>query len=87
MALENSTNLEDVLDIRPAGGVSSVEGGFRIGWVKDKKLPVICLAANKKGEVFARFMKDETVHRAKNLSRAEEEAISGIKLLHLGWEA
>jgi len=86
MTLENSANLEDVLDIRPAGGVSSVEGGFRIGWIKDKKLPVTCLAINRKGEVFARFMKNETVHRAKNLSRGEEEAISGIRLLHLGWE-
>jgi len=86
MTLETSTNLEDVLDIRPAGGVSSLEGGFRIGWFKDKELPGICLAINRRGEVFARFMKDETVHHAKNLSRAESEAISGIKLLHLGWE-
>ena len=87
MALEDLKNLDDVLDIQFAGGVSTLEDGFRIGWVKDKKLPVICLAINRQGEVFARFMKDETVHHAKDLSRAESEAISGIKLLHLGWDS
>jgi len=85
MALESSTNLEDVLDIQFAGGVSTLEGGFMIGWFKDKELPGICLAINRQGEVFARFMKDETVHHAKNLSRAESEAIAGIKSLILGW--
>jgi hypothetical protein len=85
MTLESSTNLEDVLDIRFAGGVSTLEGGFMIGWFKDKELPAICLAINRQGEVFARFMKDETVHHAKNLSRAESEAIAGIKYLILGW--
>ena len=85
MALEDLKNLDDVLDIQFAGGVSTLEGGFMIGWFRDKELSAICLAINRQGEVFARFMKDKTVHHAKNLSRAESEAIAGIKYLILGW--
>ena len=86
MALEDLKNLDDVLDIQLAGVVSSVEGGFMIGWFKDKELSAICLAINNKNEVFARFMKDGTVDQEKNLSRGEEEAIDGIKYFILGWE-
>ena len=89
MFLEDLTYLEDVLELQLAGGVSSVlntEGGFIIGWFKDKEIAAICLAINRKGEVFARFMKDGTVDHEKNLSRGEVEAIDGIKKLHLGWK-
>jgi len=85
MALENLKNFGETLDIRWAEKVSTLENVFLIGWFRDQELASICTAINSQGEFFASFMKDGTVSCAKNLSKAEKEAIDGIKVLYLGW--
>jgi len=82
---DQDQDINDVLDIRLAGGVSTLESGFQIGWAKDETSPTLCLAINRKGEVFARFLRDKSIATANNLSRGEVEAIQGIKILILKW--
>jgi len=73
------------IDWTLAGGVSTLESGFQIGWIKDEQIPIICLLADRNGEVFAKFFRDKTIATAKGLSRAEQEAIEGVKKLVLKW--
>ena len=83
--LDQDQDINDVLDIRLVGGVSTLESGFQIGWMKDETSPTLCLAINGSGEVFARFLRDESISTANNLSRGEFEAVQGIKVLILKW--
>ena len=83
--LDQGSDISDLLDIQPVGGVSTFENGFQLGWAKDESSPTLCLAINRKGEVFARFLRDKNIATANNLSRGEVEAIQGIKVLILKW--
>ena len=73
---------------RLAGGISTLESGFAIGFLdpEDESCPISCLLANKEGEIFAKFHKDKTVQKAKDCTRAELEAIEGVKSLILRWQ-
>ena len=72
------------IEIKLAGGVSTLESGFRIAWTSGNT-KVLCFGANKNGEVFVKFFKDKTVVKVSDCSRAELEAIEGIKTLILKW--
>jgi hypothetical protein len=73
------------IEWRLAGGVSTLESGFQIGWIEDEQIPILCLLADRNGEVFAKFFRDKTIAAAKDPSRAEQEAIEGVKKLVLKW--
>ena len=65
--------------------MSTLESGVQIGWIKDERLSLVCLLANANSDVFAKFFRDKTIATAKGLSRAEQEAIEGVKKLVLKW--
>lgn len=79
-----------ILRHRLAGGVGTLESGFMVAEVEPEpgenpeELPEL-LGFNPSGEVFVIFWSDRTVQQARNLSRTESEAVSGIKTLILGW--
>lgn len=79
-----------ILHYRLAGGVSTLESGFVVADVEPEQgenpaeLPKL-FGINPRGQVFVVFWGDRTIQKARNLSRSEAEAISGIKTLILGW--
>lgn len=74
------------VEVRLAGGISTLESGFQIAWVQND-CPIECFLLSPKGKAFARFDKDRTARLSDGgLSRAEHEAVQGMKTLVLGWE-
>lgn len=74
-------------EMRLAEGISTLESGFQIAWVKTEACPILCLLCDRNGNAFARLDRDKTVRLSTGgLSRAELEAIEGMKRLVLGWD-
>lgn len=70
-----------------AGGISTLESGFQIAWVEDDHIPVLCFLCDSSRNAFARFNKDKTYRVSQGgLSRAELEAVQGMKRLVLRWD-
>ena len=87
--MTTDTNTDKTIEVttKLCGGISTLESGFTYDTAHSEELGTVYFLCNKPGDCFAKFWeKSKTFKAAKNITRAENEAIIGFKILILNWK-